>query len=446
MPASTLEEVDSCFRNEPVKIEDFDEFYVPADEGRGKSDFRRLKRHLSDNPSGNCKILLAGHRGCGKSTELVRLQKDIESDFVILNFSITKELDILNLSYIELFIATMEKLFEFFNQEKRIKIKNEHIENIKRWISSREIMEINNDYIGVDIEAGVGGKANIPAFVNFFAKFKAAAKSSTSMKEVLKRKVEPKLSELISNCNMLIEEIKSQLTNIDKNGLLIIMEDLDKVNIEKGEDIFYIHSTQLTQLDCHCIFTFPIALLYHIKFNTIKNNFELASVLPMIKVFDKNGIESPDGIRIMEDIIRARMDFSLFVDNNIIKDMIKKSGGCLWDLFRLIKDAADNALDFEKKQIDKDDFESAYKSLKADYERTIAENKEKDIKVQEYYEALVKCAKDEKKKPEWTDVILDLMNNLTVLNYNGDNWHDVHPVVKDILQERGLLNHEPTES
>jgi hypothetical protein len=38
--------------------------------------------------------------------------------------------------------------------------------------------------------------------------------------------------------------------------------------------------------------------------------------------------------------------------------------------------------------------------------------------------------------------MLDLMNNLTVLGYNGDNWHDVHPTVRDILKERGMIGHE----
>jgi len=36
-------------------------------------------------------------------------------------------------------------------------------------------------------------------------------------------------------------------------------------------------------------------------------------------------------------------------------------------------------------------------------------------------------------------VILDLMSNLTILNYNGENWCDVHPMVRDILKERKMI-------
>lgn len=443
MPAKTLEEVFSYFQNEPISVDELDEFYVNADHGRGKPVAGRLKRRLVLMPSGSLKILLVGHRGCGKSTELVRLQKDIASDFVILSFSVILELDPLNISYIELFIVTMEKLFNFFQKEENIQINEKYLENITNWLTSREVEEINQEYVGLDVEAGMKGGINIPFLAEFFAKFRAAAKSSSSMKEVLKTKVEPKLSELILNCNLLIEEIKKQLARIGKKGLVIIIEDLDKLDIEKGEDIFYVHATQLTQLKCHCIFTFPIALHYNIKSKAIKNNFEEAFVLPMVKVHEKNGVPNEKGIRILRDIIEHRMNLSLFDDKNTILDqIIKASGGCLWDLFRMIREAADNALDFGRIKIGMSDFTSAYKALKADYNITIAENREKGITVEQYYQALKECALDPIKKPMNNEICLDLMNNLTLLGYNEDDWYDVHPIVKDILKERGLIGNE----
>ena len=439
MAAKTLEEVYDYFQNKPISLDDFDKFYVDADKGRGRLTYTRLRRRLENDPDGSLKILFAGHKGCGKTTELVRLQKYIEKDFIVLNFSVVKELDILNINYIELFIVTMEKLFSFVKDEERIEIDEKYIENISKWMTSKEITSINQNYMGLDIETGLKGGYTIPFISEFFAKFKAAAKSSSTMKTALVQQVEPKLSDLILNCNLLINEIKSKLSDINKKGLVIIMEDLDKVDLSKGEDIFYIHSTQLTQLNCHCIYTFPIALLYHIKFKTVKNNYDEDYVLPMIKVCKKEAGEFIEGIEVMKDIVKQRMDLSLFEDIDILRDMIKYSGGCLWDLFQMIKDASDNALDFERNKINRTDFDSAYKALKLDYEYTIAENVEKEITVDRYYEALKRCALDEKKKPESTDIMLDLRNNLTVLSYNDINWSDVHPVVKDILKEKELI-------
>jgi hypothetical protein len=383
---------------------------------------------------------LPGHRGCGKSTELVRLEKEIGADFLILRFSVVRELDFLNLNYIEVFIALMEKLFEFVTKESKIKLQKKLLESITNWTASREIEEIRDRYMGVGVDAGVSGEFSAFTLFKFFVNFRASARASSSLKETIKKNVEPKLSELISNCNMLINEIKNQLEKIEKKGIVLIIEDLDKVDLSTGEDIFYTHSPQLTQLNCHCIYTFPIALLYNIRFNTIKNNYDECYCLPMIKVLTKENKEFTKGIGIIKNIIQKRMALTLFKDEKIVKRIIKKSGGCLWDIFRMIKDAADQAIDRGQDQIDDEDYKAAYNALKNDYNHTISENKEKGIKVEEYYKTLADCAGDKNKKPPETDILLDLRHNLTILNYNGDDWSDVHPIVKDILKERGYID------
>ena len=437
MPAHELEGVYGFFKNKSMVMEEFDALYVPADKGRGgKPACGRLKRRLCQEPLGNLKILFAGYKGCGKSTELLRLQKQIDETFVVIGFSVMTELDILNISYIELFIATMERLFAFIDQERAIEIDQRYLDNIRSWLRSKEIEEVTVKHLGAELQAGVDAKVDIPFLAKFFGKFKAAAKSSTSVKETLKTKVEPKISDLIFYCNQLIREIKNQVGRIGKQGLVLVVEDMDKIDVTSGSQIFYDHSTQLTQLDSHCIFTFPIALLYHHKFTTIRNNYDESFVLPMIKVREKDGADHRLGIRVMETIVERRMSLDFFEDREILRKMIRYSGGCLWDFFRMIKEAADNALDDGDKVISWKDFNAAYKSLKAEYRYTIAENREKGFTVDDYYAALARCADDPSKKPDPSEIMLDLRNNLTVLNYNGDEWEDVHPLVKDLLADR----------
>lgn len=440
MPATNLDEVYDYFQSKPFDISEFDEFYEPADRGRGgKPAYSRLKRRLTRNPDGNLKMLFAGFRGCGKSTELLRLRRTINADMAVLPFSVMRELDLLNLNYLELFIVVMEKLFEFANENKKIDIAGEFIDNIKNWMSSVEIREISYKHLSADIDADIKAGLQIPFLADFFSRFRAAAKSSSSMKETLTKKVEPKLSELISLCNALIAEIRRELPKINKKGLVIIMEDLDKLDVKKGRDIFFDHSAQLVQLNAHFIYTFPIALLYNIRFRSIKDNYDEAFVLPMIKVFGKTGSPNKDGVEVMRNIVHRRMDPGLFADPSVLDRMICYSGGCLWDLFRMIKDAADSALDEGKDAIDHDDFKMAYFALKDEYSFTIAENRDRGISVEAYYNTLAECAKDPNKRPPASDIMLDLRNNLSVLQYNDENWGDVHPVVKDILKEKGLI-------
>jgi hypothetical protein len=439
MRALKMVDVGNCFDNNPIKLEDLDKYYVNADAGRGLTPMKKMKRTLEQNPNGNYKFLLAGYKGCGKSTELVRMQRDLLGDFVILNLSVRHELDINNINYIELFIVIMKRLFQFVNEEKRIKIAKEYLDNITHWLKSEEIVEINDKYMGMGIEAGMEAKGGIPFLANFFAKFTASAKTSSSLKGVLKRTIEPKLSELIFHCNALIQEVGSKLNDIGKKGLLIIVEDMDKVDLSLGENIFYAHSSQLIQLNANIVFTFPIALKYYHRFTTIKKIYSGSFDLPMIRVKNPDGTKFEAGYQLMREIIRHRMELDLFENPGILDNIIMYSGGCLFDMFQMIKDAADNALDFEREKITDTDYKVAYLFLKSGYENTISDNREGGISVDDYYRVLVQCATDKNKKPKQTRELLDLRNNLTVLGYNGENWSDVHPVVRDILIERGKI-------
>ena len=92
MPAEKLEDIYIYFKTKSMEMDEFDELYVPADKGRGgKPACGRLKRRLVQEPLGCLKILFAGYKGCGKSTELLRLQKQIDKEFVVLNFSVMTE-------------------------------------------------------------------------------------------------------------------------------------------------------------------------------------------------------------------------------------------------------------------------------------------------------------------------------------------------------------------
>jgi SpoVK/Ycf46/Vps4 family AAA+-type ATPase len=152
MQALKLDDVYYCFANKPLEIDELETYYVNTDKARGLIPMEKMKRILERNPGGSYKFLFAGYKGCGKSTELNRLQKELNQDFIILNFSVLKELDILNINYIELFIALMKRLFDFVKEEKKIKIPREYIQNITNWAQSKEIEEISNKYLGVNIK------------------------------------------------------------------------------------------------------------------------------------------------------------------------------------------------------------------------------------------------------------------------------------------------------
>ena len=429
----------------PLNVDELDEFYQETNSVRSEiSPRNRLSKIIRKNVSAgvNGHFLFVGSKGAGKSTELNHLQKDLEQEIAVINYSVFKELDPQNISYIELFIVTMEKLFNYAS-DKGLNIDNSLLDRIETWTSKTSLEEVKDKQLEASVEAGSKTEFGIAYLQKFFLNLKVKAKASRSFKETLKNEIEPKLSDLIAYCNELITKIRLEIiTLLDKKDLLIIIEDLDKIPTSVASGIFLEHCSQLVQINCNIIYTYPVALYYHPSYITIRDYFSTAVELPMIKVKHKNGTDYEDGINAMKNVIYARMTKELFKDEGILIKMIKITGGVLRDLFRMINDAADFAEEKANIQIEDSAYLYAYRELQKEYSNSIAPYTENGntITADEFYQTLKELAMSTDKKPNNSETLFPLRQNLCVLTYNGENWCDVHPIVKDILIEKGLLN------
>lgn len=436
--ARHLEGVLQSLKMRPLTIEQLDKFYIETRNGRGDNPISSIKRLILNDPLGQQNILFSGYRGCGKTTELNNLTKQISDKILVLNFSINEELDPNTISHIDLYLVLIEQLL-LIAKENKIKLKRAFLKKLQLWTDADEIKEITSYYGEANIEAEVSVEKGlgIPYFIKLFGKLKGAAKVGGDYKREITKKIEPKLTELIDNFNLLITEINLQLHRIDKKGLLIIVEDLDKLDLPKAEELFYNYSSQITQIKANAIYTFPISLMYHYRFTSIRNYYDNNFELPMIKVFNKDGTPNREGRDILTAILKERMDLNL-IEAGVLDSFLVKSGGCIRDLFRMIQTAALKALDFDRKVITRQDYCKAYWRLRNDYENSIAEKREEDetITVEAYEKTLIATFESIDKKPPNNNAALDLRQNLCILSYNDTQWYDVHPLVKDYLIDK----------
>jgi len=257
-------------------------------------------------------------------------------------------------------------------------------------------------------------------------------KNSVETREEIRKNIEPKISDLIIRCNLVITEVEKHL----KRKVLIIVEDLDKLDMKTGRDVFCDHASQLTQLVSNIIYTFPIALAYSSHAASFSSYFDFPYVLPMIKLRDVDGVMCESGLKAMKDIVEKRLDLSLF-EANVLDRLIAISGGSIRDLFRLIQEATLNSSIAKKEKIGEQAQKKAADILRSDYKRRLTERRDKEIviKVEEYYEALEDVEKN-KTSPNQNQAFMDLLHNMHILMYNGKCWYDIHPLTKGILDDR----------
>lgn len=436
--ATKVPEIPAAFPPAPLSDGEFATFYVQVDDMRDNSLSRvgELKKKL-ERP--NAKILFAGHRGSGKSTELNRLEREIVEDTFVVKFSVVEELDINDINYVDLIMVMMEKLASEAVKEGIITTGSKYINQIKDWLV--DVTKIKAEETGYQLEVQAGIKANqgvLSLLIGLIAEFKAAIRASSKSKTEYREELEKRVTILKANCNVLINEIEMGLKKKNKR-LLLVVEDMDKADTRRVQEILCKHSGILAELNTRIMFVVSIFALTTPNLADITDRFDRVS-LPMIKVREKSGGTFKAGVDTIKSVIERRAEPALF-EEGVIGLLIDNCGGVFRDLFEMIEIAA-NSADFRRQQtISKETAVYAFERLKAKYRGmiTVFNEQKGGITTDGLYGKLVEVCKSTTKSHSLDEKMLLLLSCLAVVEYNGVQWFDVHPAVKSLLQDMNLL-------
>ncbi|AET65116.1 AAA family ATPase [Methanothrix harundinacea] len=403
MKAKSLSEIYDIFDpQEALSGETLKEYYV-----RRESPIDRHANALrsSGRP---LKYLFVGSRGNGKSTELNRLSEILEDDLLIVPFSIRDKLNLYDIEYSDILLIIAAEIYERVSEN--VELSSKLSDYLDSW--SEKVIENEKSY-GLSAEA----KAGFAAFVfNITGKMKTEA----STREVTRKVIQPQLSDLIYAVNKIIIEAEEKL---DKN-ILVIIDDLDKVNLEKGEELFYKHGAELTSPICRIIYTIPQPLLFSNKIRQIVlQYFDGRIDLGNINIYNRNGELDPEGCDLMKQVALKRMDESL-ISKDALNLAVKYSAGVMTEFIRIIRSAGNIADTDGRRSIELSDVEQAIADTKNDYIRIL---NPQDIEI------LKEVMKTKGKVGG--EKFQDLLFSLAILEYsNGEAWYDIHPAIKRIIK------------
>lgn len=158
-------------------------------------------------------------------------------------------------------------------------------------------------------------------------------------------------------------------------------------------------------------------------------SYFVTKTLPMIKIETIEGQPFPEGVAIIEEIVRKRANLALF-EEQVLTRLISDTGGSLRDLFQAINLSAKRAGRRDSETISLEDAQCALEELKTSLTRRI---EAKD------YEFLVRIHDGSRERIEDKKMLLKMLQASVVLEYNGKRWHNVHPLVVRFLREQGLI-------
>jgi len=430
--ANKISEIMNAFNHHPLRDDELDEFYYD-----GTMEYRfgdKYTSHIDDifescqRPTDQNIFLLLGHKGCGKSTELNNMARNLRNEgYPVHTVQCGVDLDLVNPLYTDLLIMLGEALI-CIAEKVEYNLTKELAEKIVSFWSVTITEETTvTDIQQMLIEAGVevGTPAFLSSMIKFFAKIKAEIKHSKEKQTIYKQTINRRSSDWLSMIKQAADEITMHLNGKQP---IIIFEDLDKLNLKDAWEIFSNYAATLTGVSFPIVYTFPIALYYDPRFAAL-DSFYVTKTLPMIRLTTMKGEPCPKGIDSIIEIIEKRATRSLF-DDKALHALINKTGGSLRDLFFTINTASKIAERRGSETITESDAGVALNELKGNLTRRIE---------RKHYDFLADIYNGNRQKIEDKEMLLEMLQATTVLEYkNGDRWQNVHPLIADFLVEQGL--------
>jgi hypothetical protein len=340
----------ACNPSKPLGVGEIQDqkYYIDFSSVRGSKIIESLKRTIAFiSPNEPTCQLFTGHIGCGKSTELLKLKTELEQEgFHVVYFESSQDLDMADVDVTDILLSVAGQVSESLEAIK-IKLKPSYFVNL-----FTEIIDFLQTPIDISTEAelsiGIG-------------KITAKTRESPALRRRLREYLEPRTSGILESINKeLLERATIELKRRGKAGLVVIVDNLDRVNFRtlpsgrtQAEYLFIDRGEQLGKLNCHIVYTIPLALIFSNDLETLRNRLGSGltpKVLPMVPVRRRDGEEFQEGMDLLRRMVLVRafpdeplekqlkLITAVFDTPDTLNRLCRVSGGHLRNLLGLLFD------------------------------------------------------------------------------------------------------------
>lgn len=408
-----------------VRDEQLQKFWVEY----GREALEEVEQLIEDNAAEDAKVIFSGHTGSGKSTLLAKFGRKMSDRYFVVFFSIAETIEMSAVDHINILFAIGVRMLIEAERE-QIKIHPSTQNGFYQWFAERTLIKENKQSMegssGFSLLKLISGKL----------------KTESSIREVIKQEFERDISTLVAKLN----EMAAEFQRVSRKKVLVIIDDLDKLDLGLVKNVFRDHVKSLFLPGFSIVFTVPISCLRDISLQTILKSeaSDQIALIPVTKLFAKverrkiDPTAEEDAVETLCQVLHKRIPAEI-LEPEIATQIVHYSGGVLRELIRISNRCCRICLRKIRRDptrtditIDADVLAEAIKALRLEFETTLG--KADYTILQATHDKFM--PEDPKEQP-----FLDLLHGLQVLEYqNGDMWYDLHPIVRDLMQRRGLIN------
>lgn len=430
-------------------LPDQDPVYVDCRQVRGDDNIIRSVGNRIIRSHQPTYQLYTGHRGGGKSTEILRLKAYLEQEGCrVIYFEADEDIDIKDVNYTDILLSCTRHIVEDLTD-------NANSNRLYQWLNKRLNKLLDLGLSEVEIN-----ELQVEHQLSPFAKITATLRTIPSKRQEIRKRIESEQDSFNAILNEFIQTAKENLKGKQRSKLVVIADNLDRIILQRRGDgsnnhdeIFIDQSENLKSLNCHLIYTVPISLVYSNRAAILRELYGNTEVLPMIMIRNKDEKPCSEGIEKVKEIIKKRVNCAtkpflqkqnltpqsdqqieitlddLFETPETLEKLCQMTGGHVREIMLLMQEAI-NWIDYFAMSL-------------AVIEKAIAASRNV-YRNQVDHQDWQKLAQVSKNK-----VIIneneyrELLFSRCVLEYreieNLSVWHDVHPLIEEISEFKNAV-------
>jgi len=286
--------------------------------------------------------LFTGHRGAGKTTELMRVKRRLEEGTTGQKLFVSL---LLAEDWVDLQDVSASEIV--FQMARQLVLDLKEAGLSFGWEKFTQFFREFHDLLRTEVELKSIEIGPDPL------KFGLTLKQVPSARPALRRLLEGRLPTLYDLINQMVLGKAQEWLKTERDcwGILLIVDQLDRIprkvingrGLTNHENLYLDSSGILRALNCHVVYTAPIELVHSHLRPRLQSLYGQALSLPMIPIIDRRGQENPRGLETMEGIVTNRAEHvgisaeEFFPDTSSVTELCRLSGGHVRSLCNLVR-------------------------------------------------------------------------------------------------------------
>lgn len=439
-PATTLDQVRKNCTLQPLEGAMLRDFWVETNDARDHlKHFREDLRDLLDGDELQ-RVLVHGHQGCGKSTEINKVISELGPHWLVVSLNVVDALPVSGNQAADVLLAACMRIVEVA-KDKGLRLNEDTLKPIVAFFDKTTKTSTESHAAGLDMEAGAdASQTYFGKLFGFRGKLVSDLKFGSRSEESSIHQVRQNKGQLRDYVNALglAAEFAWRELATDRGRILLVIENLDKLGLDDAHSIFVKDGPLLSSVKLRAIYTIPVFTYYSAEATVVEASFPQRLSVPMIKVNERHGGPCEDGRAVLRQIVRARVAPVLLPDD-ALETLIEGTGGVLRDIFTALTLASTFTTVRASKVIDRSAIDSALGRMVSDIGLRICYPHEQEKDPQPLLAQLARIAAEQKANRHVpvraNPDIQILLKSGALLEYNSERWLGVHPLAQRYLDK-----------